>query len=56
MENDTKNLPLATSLDNPAKLLGSRGGKKTASKGKEYMSMLGKKGMASRWKHKKTVV
>lgn len=57
MEKPTKNLPSDTSLDSTeiAKLLGSLGGKKTASKGKEYMKELGRKGAKSRW-GKKVIV
>jgi len=40
-------------LNKAAQELGSRGGKKTAEKGKKYMSEIGKAGAIKRWGNKK---
>ena len=57
MEKDTDQSALQDSVDRSAiaKQLGSLGGKATASKGKEYMSNLGKLGAKKRWGDKTKV-
>jgi len=37
------------SISEAARLMGQRGGKKTAKRGKGFYSQIGKKGMANRW-------
>lgn len=43
------------SIRNYLKTIGKRGGQKTAKRGKEYYSLIGKKGLAKRWKDKSEI-